>query len=62
MKGSKEDYMTYYERLRHEPSAYDSPEDRMDRFIRIQRKTEFDIEKEIYELEQIKEEEEENNG
>ena len=61
MKGSKEDYMTYYERLRHEPSAYDSPEDRMDRFIRIQRKTEFDIEKEIYELEQIKEKEN-NNG
>ena len=53
--------MTYYERLRHEPSVYDSPEDRMDRFIRIQRKTEFDIEKEIYELEQIKEKEN-NNG
>ena len=53
--------MTYYERLRHEPSAYDSPEDRMDRFMRIQRKTEFDIEKEIYELEQIKEKEA-NNG
>lgn len=53
--------MTYYERLRKEPRAYDSPEDRMDRFIRIQRKTEFDIEKEMYEIEQIKEKEE-NNG
>ena len=53
--------MTYYDRLRREPSAYDSPEDRMDRFMRIQRKTEFDIEKEMYELEQTKEEEE-NNG
>ena len=53
--------MTYYERLRHEPRAYESPEDRMDRFMRIQRKTEFDIEKEIYELEQIKEKET-NNG
>ena len=61
MKGSKEDYMTYYDRLRREPSAYDSPEDRMDRFMRIQRKTEFNIEKEIYELEQIKEKEA-NNG
>lgn len=49
--------MTYYERLRHEPRAYDSPEDRMDRFMRIQRKTEFDIEKEMYELEQIKDKE-----
>ena len=46
--------MTYYERLRHEPRTYDSPEDRMDRFMRIQRKTEFDIEKEMYELEQTK--------
>ena len=53
--------MTYYERLRKEPSAYDSPEDRMDRFMRIQRKTEFNIEKEIYELEQTKEKEN-NNG
>ena len=53
--------MTYYDRLRREPSAYDSPEDRMDRFMRIQRKTEFDIEKEIYELEQTKEKEA-NNG
>ena len=53
--------MTYYDRLRREPSAYDSPEDRMDRFMRIQRKTEFNIEKEIYELEQIKEKES-NNG
>ena len=61
MKGSKEDYMTYYERLKHEPSAYDSPEDRMDRFMRIQRKTEFDIEKEIYELEQVKENEANNS-
>ena len=53
--------MTYYDSLRREPSAYDSPEDRMDRFMRIQRKTEFNIEKEIYELEQIKEKEA-NNG
>ena len=53
--------MTYYDRLRREPSAYDSPEDRMDRFMRIQRKTEFDIEKEMYELEQTKEKEA-NNG
>ena len=53
--------MTYYERLRKEPSAYDSPENRMDRFMRIQRKTEFDIEKEMYELEQIKDKEN-NNG
>lgn len=53
--------MTYYDRLRREPSAYDSPEDRMDRFMRIQRKTEFNIEKEIYELEQTKEKEN-NNG
>ena len=49
--------MTYYERLRHEPRVYDSPEDRMDRFMRIQRKTEFDIEKEMYEIEQIKDKE-----
>ena len=53
--------MTYYERLRHEPRSYESRGDRMDRFMRIQRKTEFDIEKEIYELEQIKEKEA-NNG
>ena len=53
--------MTHYDRLRREPSAYDSPEDRMDRFMRIQRKTEFDIEKEMYELEQTKEKEA-NNG
>ena len=53
--------MTYYERLKKEPMTYESPEDRMDRFMRIQRKTEFDIEKEIYELEQIKEKEA-NNG
>ena len=53
--------MTYYDRLRREPSAYDSPEDRMDRFMRIQRKTEFNIEKEIYELEQIKEKEANND-
>ena len=53
--------MTYYERLRKEPRAYDSPEDRMDRVMRIQRKTELDIEKEIYELEQTKEKET-NNG
>ena len=39
----------------------ESPEDRMDRFMKIQRKTELDIEKEIYELEQTKEKET-NNG
>ena len=48
--------MTYYDRLRREPSAYDSPEDRMDRFMRIVEADERRRLKEEYEAERRKDE------
>ena len=48
--------MTYYERLRKEPSAYDSPEDRMDRFMRLVEAEERRRLKEEYRAERIKDE------
>ena len=48
--------MTYYERLRKEPSAYDSPEDRMDSFMRLVEADERRRLKEEYRAERRKDE------